>query len=254
MTDPVRLTFIGHAMVCIEIAGARFLTDAVVRSQVAFLRWTAHQPRCETLRDVDAILISHLHQDHCDPASLTRLGRDTTVLVPSGAARFLRRRRFTDVVPMQPGSTHTVGAVGVTATKAAHDGWRPPFGPHGQAMGFLLSGAGRRIYFAGDTGLFGGMRDLATELDVALLPVAGWGRRLGPGHLNPVQAAEAVRLLAPAVAVPIHWGALRPFWHRRESSRLAMAPALAFAEEVRRRRLPSAVRIVQPGSSMTWPV
>ena len=47
-------------------------------------------------------------------------------------------------------------------------------------------------------------------VDVALLPVAGWGARLPPGHLDPLAAARALELLAPQVAVPIHWGTLAP--------------------------------------------
>src|SRR5262249_60752921 len=73
-----------------------------------------------------------------------------------------------------------------------------------------------RVYFAGDTDLFGGMQELAPGLDVALLPVAGWGPRVGSGHLDPQRAAETLRLLRPRVAIPIHWGTYR---------RLGRAPA-----------------------------
>jgi len=60
-------------------------------------------------------------------------------------------------------------------------------------------------------------------LDVALLPVAGWGKKMGPGHLDPQRAAAALALLRPQMAVPIHWGTYRA--GRGDSS----APAEAFA-------------------------
>jgi L-ascorbate metabolism protein UlaG (beta-lactamase superfamily) len=68
---------------------------------------------------------------------------------------------------------------------------------------------------AGDTGLFPAMRLLAGRVDVALLPVGGWGPTLGRGHLDPRGAAEAVAQVHPAIAMPIHWGALYPVGLRR---------------------------------------
>src|SRR5262249_15506342 len=81
-----------------------------------------------------------------------------------------------------------------------HDGRRHPGGASGPALGYVLRGS-RSVYFAGDTDLFAGMAALA-PLDVALLPVAGWGKKLGPGHLDPQRAAAALALLRPRIAVP----------------------------------------------------
>jgi L-ascorbate metabolism protein UlaG (beta-lactamase superfamily) len=78
------------------------------------------------------------------------------------------------------------------------------------AVGYLVTGS-VRAWFAGDTDLFGGMREIAPDLDLALLPVAGWGPRLPAGHLDPRRAAQALTLLRPRVAVPIHWGTYRRF-------------------------------------------
>jgi L-ascorbate metabolism protein UlaG (beta-lactamase superfamily) len=247
------LTYVGHACVGITIAGTLFLTDAILRNQVAFLRWTAPAQQLEMFRDVDAVLISHLHRDHCDLPSLAMLGHDRILLVPWGTDDFFRRHGFNDIVPMRPEQTHQVGSVAVTATEAAHDGRRYPVGPPQAAIGFVLAGGGLRLYFAGDTDLFPGMRNLSADLDVALLPVAGWGRTLGPGHLDPVRAAEAVHLLEPGLVVPIHWGSLRPVWHGSASGRQIDDPAAVFAAEVRRRQLPATVAVLQPGGGLTWP-
>src|SRR5947199_338861 len=82
-------------------------------------------------------------------------------------------------------------------------------GPATRAMGHLLEAGGHSVYAAGDTDLFDGMADLGERgLGVALLPVWGWGPTLGPGHLDPLRAAQAVALLRPRVAVPVHWGTL----------------------------------------------
>ena len=59
------------------------------------------------------------------------------------------------------------------------------------ALGYLIRGS-HQIYFAGDTDLFEGMATLAPRLDLVLLPIWGWGPSLGPGHLDPRRAAEAL--------------------------------------------------------------
>jgi L-ascorbate metabolism protein UlaG (beta-lactamase superfamily) len=105
------------------------------------------------------------------------------------------------------------------------------FGYGARALGFLLQGS-CDVYFAGDTDVFPGMATLSRELDVALLPVGGWGPRVPAGHLDPAGAAAALELLRPRIAIPIHWGTLRPFYRRtpyphdeRAGSRLAeLAP------------------------------
>jgi L-ascorbate metabolism protein UlaG (beta-lactamase superfamily) len=108
----------------------------------------------------------------------------------------------------------------------------------------------RSIYFAGDTELFEQMSELSPGLDVALLPVAGWGSRLGPGHMDPLDAARAVRLLNPRLAIPIHWGTLLPVGvaHRRRA-RLDDPPHL-FARHVARIAPSTEVRILAPGQEI----
>jgi L-ascorbate metabolism protein UlaG (beta-lactamase superfamily) len=85
-------------------------------------------------------------------------------------------------------------------------------------------------------------------LDLALSPVWGWGPRLGPGHLDPERAAEAVRLLRPATAIPIHWGTLWPmamYWRRHHLSE----PPLRLAEAVAVLDLPTRVVVLAPGEA-----
>ena len=66
------------------------------------------------------------------------------------------------------------------------------------------------IYFAGDTDIFPEMAELAPDLDLAILPVGGWGPTLRGGHMDAVRAAKALTLLRPWTAVAIHWGTRGP--------------------------------------------
>ena len=91
------------------------------------------------------------------------------------------------------------------------------------------------------------MSELAASLDVALIPVAGWGAKVGPGHLDPLRAAQALRLLRPRVAVPIHWGTFSPL-HRDTSS----DPPEAFLRHAAELAPEVEVRILDPGTALEF--
>src|SRR5215218_5826057 len=90
-----RVTWIGHATALLELGGARLLTDPVLRDRVVHLRRHAASPAAGVADGIDAVLLSHLHLDHADVASLRRLPRDVAVLVPRGAGPLVRRLGFT---------------------------------------------------------------------------------------------------------------------------------------------------------------
>ena len=154
---------------------------------------------------LDAVLLTHLHRDHLDLPSLRQVARGIPIIVPRGGGRLLLKRGFDQVREVSVGEDIALGALSVQATEARHHGGRGFLGA-APALGYVIAGT-RRIYHAGDTDLFDGMRAIgAAGLDLALVPIWGWGSRLGPGHLDPEGAAEALALLQPRQAVPIHWG------------------------------------------------
>jgi L-ascorbate metabolism protein UlaG (beta-lactamase superfamily) len=252
MPDPspgiARVTYVGHATVLVELDGVRLLTDPVVRRHVLHLRRSGVAAP-EALRDLNGVLISHAHWDHLDLRSLRKLPQDVRFVVPRDAGRLLRRKRFTDVVELGAGEASEIGGVAVTATYAEHDAGRGPLGPRSPALGYLITGS-KRIYFAGDTDLFPEMASLA-PVDLALLPVAGWGPRLPAGHLTPLRAAEALRLLRPREAVPIHWGTYSVVTGRRVSNAEARAPAEEFARLASELAPAVGIRVLAPGESLT---
>ena len=223
----MRVTWIGHSTVLLELDGVRLLTDPLLRPRVAHLRRIGAAVEQGSLGELDAVLISHGHYDHLDLASLRRLGRSVPLVVPRGLRLLLRSRGFRAITELDRGDATQVGDVVVRATEAKHPGARPPWSV-GPALGFLVSGS-TRTYFAGDTDLFDGMSELAPGLDVALLPVAGWGPRLPPGHLDPRGAARAAALLRPRVAVPIHWGTYRRIGLRGDDAQTLREPPATFA-------------------------
>jgi L-ascorbate metabolism protein UlaG (beta-lactamase superfamily) len=240
----IAITWLGHSAVLIELDGTRVLTDPAVGARAGPLRRAAPPVDPASLRAVDAVLLSHLHADHADVPSLRRVV-SPVVIAPRGAGRWLARRvPGASVDEVDVGDETSVGALRVSATPAAHEGRRWPVGGSALAVGYVVRGPAGAVYFAGDTDLFPEMASLHGTIDVALLPVSGWGATLGPGHLDPERAAEAAARIAPRVAIPIHWGTLAPPWPVKGHPDPARPPR-EFAEAAAAAGVD--VRVLQPG-------
>lgn len=210
---PVEITWWGHATCTVEDARTRVITDPLFARRFAHLRRRRGALPAPDDRHADLVLVSHLHADHLHVPSLTLLAPGTRLLLPRGARRAvpaLRRLSHLRVSEVAPGDVLTAGDLVVRAVSARHDGRRLPLGRHrSPALGYVMEGEAR-TYFAGDTGLFDTMAEEVGPVDVALLPVGGWGPYLGQGHLDAARAAEALALLGARSAVPVHYGTYWP--------------------------------------------
>jgi L-ascorbate metabolism protein UlaG (beta-lactamase superfamily) len=229
--------------VLIELDGVRLLTDPVVRNRIGPLVRVAQPIDAAGIGGVDGVLLSHLHADHTDLPSLRRIAPDTRVLAPHPASAWLRRKGLSAVRDVRVGETVGVGPVQLTAVPATHDRRRRPFGP--DPIGYLVRGS-RSVYFAGDTDLDPAMGELSGSVDIALVPIWGWGPSLGSGHLDPTRAAAAVALIAPEVAIPMHWGTFALPWAVPGQADLAR-PAAEFAALAKRRAPLVEVWVLAPG-------
>jgi L-ascorbate metabolism protein UlaG (beta-lactamase superfamily) len=236
--------------VLLEIDGVRILTDPVLVDRLGPLH--RHNDAVAHLLDeieVDVVLISHGHHDHLHAPSIRRLRGRPRIVVPRGLGKVVKGR---DVAEVVAGDHFDVGALRIDAIRAEHDGGRRPFGPVAAALGYRIAGSSR-VYFAGDTDLFTEMNDLAGTVDVALLPVWGWGPRLGSGHLDPRRAAKAVVLIRPRLAIPIHWGTFYPFALARLWAHPLGNPPQEFAREAARVAPLCEIRILAPGQVTELP-
>jgi L-ascorbate metabolism protein UlaG (beta-lactamase superfamily) len=241
---PTALTYVGHATVLVELSGARLLTDPLLGKGIVHVRRQVPVPPIDDLLPLDAILISHAHRDHLDRGTLRRLAGECPIIVPRGGGALVRRSGAREVIEVDEGGRVAVGGVLVEALHAAHDGRSHPLSRSTGSLGYLLHGP-PTIYFAGDTDLFPGMAELRGRVEVALLPIWGWGPSVSAGHLDPARAAEAVARIGPRLAVPIHWGTLRAWGAQRGLD--PAEPARAFARAVRSRAPNTEVRILIPG-------
>lgn len=244
-----RITYVGHSTVLLELGGSRVLTDPMLRSRVGILRRHPEDVTPASHQGLDLVLISHLHRDHLDLASLRALAPATPVIVPRGGGAVVTGAGFERVSEVEVGETVSAGGVEVTAVPAEHDDRRGPWGASAEPLGFVVSEEGRRVYFAGDTDLFEGMSEIG-PLEVALLPVWGWGHKLGQGHLDPERAARSLALLRPRLAVPIHWGTYYPAGLKRTLGDLLAEPPLEFARLAAELSPEVRVEVLQPGAGL----
>ena len=217
---PTTVTWIGHSTVLIDVDGYRVITDPLLTRRVAHLRRRRPLPP-DDHADVDLALLSHIHLDHLHLPSIRHLRPSAAFVVPRNAAPLLRKAGFDDVTEVVEGDVLEAGPLRIEVVHAEHKAGR---GPHtrltASPVGYIVDTdqtgehQGKRVYFPGDTDLFDGMGSFA-DVDLALLPIWGWGSTLGVGHLDPPRAAEAALLIEPGLVVPIHWGTYAPEDGRR---------------------------------------
>lgn len=250
----LRVRWLGHASTVLDVDGVRLLTDPLLLRHAGLLRRRGAAPRPEDWQGADAVLLSHLHHDHAELGSL-RLLEDVPVVTAPTNARWLRGRGIGSALGLVdtqwwpvPGSD-----VRVRLVRAVHVHRPMPHRPNA-THGFVVATDSFRIWFAGDTAPFAAMAAIPMiaggPVDLALVPVGGWGPRLSGGHMDAVQAARACATVGARVAVPVHWGTLHAPVSRRLPPGWMDRAGPAFAHAAARVAPAVEVRVVEPGEQI----
>jgi L-ascorbate metabolism protein UlaG (beta-lactamase superfamily) len=238
--DAIGVTWWGHASTTVELGRVRVATDPLLTDRLFHLRRYAASPGADAAR-ADVVVVSHLHHDHFHVPSLRLFPYDVPVVVPRGGEHLLGEGRGRAVLPVEPGDVVHVAGARITVLPATHDGrrggWHRADAP---ALGFRVDADGRSFWFPGDTEL---REDMAAvgPVDLALVPIGGWGPTLADGHLHPEAGAEAVTRVGARWAVPVHWGTFWPRGLRRLASanhhRLFVDPGHRFLDAMARQQV-----------------
>jgi L-ascorbate metabolism protein UlaG (beta-lactamase superfamily) len=192
---PVKITPIEHASTLIEAGGKVIYVDPAK---------TPNFPSDFTgLPPADLILISDIHSDHMDPASITLLSKaDTVIIAPSSVAKTVTNAKTVDNSETTKWDKWTIEAIpmynmvrGPAPGKFFHD--------KGRGDGFVLTYGGKRFYFSGDTEAIPEMKALK-NIDVAFICM------FERPTMSPEEAADAVLAFHPKVVIPYHYGTSDP--------------------------------------------
>src|SRR6516165_2756824 len=189
-----RICWLGHACVLIETTGQSILIDPFLTGNPAATTKASDVP-------ADFILVSHGHGDHLGDAVEIAQRTGATVIANYEISEWLKKQGLAKVHGQQHGGSYEHGFGRVKFTPAFHGSVLPDGTYGGNPCGFILYlNDGKRIYDAGDTGLFGDMRLIGEQgIDLAILPI-GDNYTMGPDD-----AARAVKLLQPRKVLPIHY-------------------------------------------------
>lgn len=215
----LRVTWLGHSSMLIELDGHRVLTDPVWGERTSPLswagprRWYAPPIPLEELPPLDAVVISHDHYDHLDyPTLVAMKDWDTTFVVPLGVGAHMASWGVPEarIVELDWWERTRVRGLEVVATPARHASGRTVLDKDATLWaGFALLGPEHRVYYSGDTGMFPAMKDIGERLgpfDLTMIEVGQYHSAWPDWHLGPEQAVLAHRMVRGRVLLPVHWG------------------------------------------------
>ena len=256
----MRVTYIGHATLLIEMGGLKLLTDPNFDPKLGRVlpRVSAPGIALDALPKLDAVLVTHAHADHLSFDSLDRLPSSTPVFAPPAVAAWLNRLGYRHVSALPPGEELRIGDLRINAAMATHRGNRYGFDRwRADASMYLLTSDAESCFFAGDTALTDDTHhlverhlwDKSRSLDVALLPIGyapWWKPGFRKGHLTHEDALVLFERLRARVLVPYHWGTFR---HVTSTAFDAINRLRVRLED---HHLAESVRILEPGESMAF--
>jgi L-ascorbate metabolism protein UlaG (beta-lactamase superfamily) len=216
----LRVTWLGHSTMLLELDGLRVLTDPVWSDRISPVpgvgprRFQPVPIPIEALPPLDAIVVSHDHFDHLDRPTIARLlPRGVPFVTGLGVGAHLEAWGVPAAqiheLDWWERATLRGGELAITATPAQHFSGRVVGGDRTLWTSVVIETARRRVFFSGDTGLTPQFAEIAARLapfDLVMLEVGGFHPAWDHVHMGPVGALEAFRMLGGGRLMPVHWG------------------------------------------------
>ncbi len=197
----------------VELGGIRVATDPLLTRRLFHLRRPSPVPPPEAAH-ADVVLISHLHRDHLHLPSLRRFDPAVPVVVPRGTGSIFKGLGR-QLVEVEPGDSLDLAGLHLEVLAAQHDGCRSHYEKSAApALGFRFTDGTTSCWYPGDTGSRADFAHVG-PVDLAAVPIGGWGTTLGDEHLDPEQAAAAVAAVGARWALAVHYGTFWPMTLRQ---------------------------------------
>ena len=223
----LRVTWLGHSTLLLEIDGVRILTDPVFgnrASPVSFMGPKRYHPvpvALEALPEFDVLLLSHDHYDHLCRQTIEQLAkRSVHVVTALGVGAHLEHYGFAPELIHELDWNESVERPGVrfTATAAQHFSGRG-LGDRNSTLwaSWVIQTSRRKLFFSGDTGLFPELAEIGRRFgpfDLTMLEVGAFHPAWGEIHLGPANALLAHQMLGGKLMLPVHWGTFDLALHR----------------------------------------
>lgn len=218
--EPLRITWLGHSTVLIEIDGKLVLTDPVLGPRASPVSWLGPKRfhpapvEVEQLPPLDLILVSHDHYDHLDFPTISRLAhRETPWVTSLGVGAHLESwgvdpQRITELDWWE---SLDLSGLRVTATPSRHFAGRGP-GSASETFwsSWALQGPKHSVWFSGDTGPWDeGFAEIGERFggfDLSMIEIGAWHPAWGTIHLGPENALRVHELVRAKTLMPVHWG------------------------------------------------
>ncbi len=223
----ITLTWYGHSTLGLETELNKLLIDP----------YFTNNPAASTVADnvsADYILVTHGHNDHLgDTVGIAK--RSGAITISNVEMSIWLEKQGLDAQSLRLGEERSYPFGSVKLTQAVHGNGLPDGADAGQPAGFLLTMEGKKLYIAGDTGLFDGMAEIGQEkLDWAILPIGGFYT------MDPTQALQAVKVLSPRKVIPYHYNT----WDKIKQSPHAWAVKVE-------KETTAEVHVMKPGERLT---
>lgn len=219
VSDGLRVTWLGHSTVFLEIDGYRLLTDPVFGRRASPVGFAGpkrfHEPpaKLDELPPIDVVLLSHDHFDHLCAETMRALAKEEMPIVTSlGVGAHLERMGVAPrrIHELDWGESIDLEGLRLTATPAQHFSGRGMMDRNATLWSsWVIESDRRKVFFSGDTGLTDQLETIGQQhgpFDLVLIEVGAFHESWKAIHLGPENALQAFEMLGGGTLIPVHWG------------------------------------------------
>jgi L-ascorbate metabolism protein UlaG (beta-lactamase superfamily) len=219
VSSGLRVTWLGHSTVLLEIDSFTILTDPVFGERASPLRFAGPKrfhpvpASLDELPPLDVVVLSHDHYDHlCRETMIALAAKDIPIVTSLGVGARLEAMGIAHdrIHELDWDESIDIKGLRITATPCQHFSGRTP-GDRNKTLwsSWVIESDRRKVFFSGDTGLTEQFVTIGKQhgpFELVMLEVGAFHESWGDIHLGPNNALEAFQMLGGGTLLPVHWG------------------------------------------------